>query len=89
MTVLDDFSKIPRKHRNGLGSNKSITSVYINPVTLEAARSTAKLHNVSLSGLMELALDRLLADVTTEEKAAWSPANWHSQSGSGWLARLA
>jgi hypothetical protein len=63
MTVLDDIAKIPRKHKNGLDSIKSISSVYINPETLEAAKATAKRHNVSISGIMELALDRLLADV--------------------------
>ena len=69
MTVLADISKIPRKHKNGLGNIKTITSVYVNPAALEAARSTAKLHNVSLSGLVDLALDRLLADIATEKAA--------------------
>jgi predicted transcriptional regulator len=63
MTILEDIAKIPRKHKNGLGSTKIVTSVNINPVTLEAAKATAKRHNVSISGLMELALDRLLADM--------------------------
>ena len=63
MTILDDISKIPRKHKNGLGNIKTITSVYIKPETLEAAKATAKRHNVSISGFMELALDRLLAEV--------------------------
>ena len=70
MTVLDDIAKIPRKHKNGLGSIKSISSVYINPETLEAAKATAKRHNVSISGFIELALDRLLADMEAAKEAA-------------------
>jgi hypothetical protein len=63
MALLDDIAKIPRKHKNGLGSIKIVTSVYINPVTLDASRTLAKQHNVSISGVIELASDRLLADV--------------------------
>jgi hypothetical protein len=63
MTLLDDIAKIPRKHKNGLGNIKTITSVYINPETLEAARAMAKQHNVSISGVIELALERLLAEL--------------------------
>jgi hypothetical protein len=69
MTILDDIAKIPRKHKNGLGNSKTITSVYINPITLDAARAMAKRHNVSISGFMELALDRLLADMEATKDA--------------------
>jgi hypothetical protein len=65
MTILDEFEKIPRKHKNGLGHIKTITSVYIKPETLEAAKAIAKRYNVSISGFMELALDRLLAEVAS------------------------
>jgi hypothetical protein len=63
MAIADDIAKIPRKHKNGLGNIKTITSVYVNPLTLDGARALAKAHNVSISGVMELALDRLLADM--------------------------
>lgn len=66
MTILDDIAKIPRKHKNGFGNIKTITSVYINPVTLDVAKAIAKQYNVSISGFMELALDRLLVEVMFE-----------------------
>jgi hypothetical protein len=65
MSILDDLAKIPRKHANGLGSVKSITSIYITPETLDAAKAIAKQYNVSISGFMELALDRMIADIKT------------------------
>jgi hypothetical protein len=67
MTILENIAKIPRKHKNGLGSIKTITSVYIDPITLDAAKAKAKQYNVSIGGVMELALDRLLAATNTEQ----------------------
>jgi hypothetical protein len=66
MTILEDIARIPRKHKNGLGGTKPITSVYINPGTLDAIRAIAKQHKVAISGVMELALDRLLSDMDVE-----------------------
>jgi hypothetical protein len=69
MTILDDIAKIPRKHKNGLGAIKTITSVYINPETLDATRVLAKQSSVSISGVIELALERLLADIMPEQSS--------------------
>jgi hypothetical protein len=66
MAILDDLALIPRKHKNGTGNNKTVTSVYITHDKLNATRAIAKVHNVSISGVMELALDRLFADIDRE-----------------------
>jgi hypothetical protein len=66
MTIQDDIAKIPRKLKNGTGSIKTVTSVYVDPVKLNATRTIAKAHNVSISGIIELALDRLFSDIDRE-----------------------
>jgi hypothetical protein len=53
MAILDDLALIPRKHKNGTGNNKTVTSVYITPDKLDATRAIAKVHNVSISGVMD------------------------------------
>jgi hypothetical protein len=63
MTIQDDIAKIPRKVKNGTGGIKTTTSVHIDPNKLDVARSIAKARNVSISGIIELALDRLIADI--------------------------
>ena len=66
MTIQDDIAKIPRKLKNGTGGVKTVTSVYVDPAKLGATRNIAKSHNVSISGIIELALDRLFADMGRE-----------------------
>jgi hypothetical protein len=69
MTILDDIAKIPRKHKNGFGGSKSVTSAYIDPIKLDATRIVAAAHHVSISGIIELALERLLADIKAEQSS--------------------
>ena len=66
MTIKDDIAKIPRKNKNGFTGHKTVTSVNIDPAKLDATRAMAKSHNVSISGIIELALDRLFADIERE-----------------------
>jgi hypothetical protein len=65
MSIIDDIAKIPRKNTHGLSRYKFITSVYINPDKMDAVKAIAKEHNVSISGILVFALDRLLADIET------------------------
>jgi hypothetical protein len=66
MSIRDDIARIPRKNKNGLGGHKTVTSVNIDPAKLELVRSIARARNVSIGGIIELALDRLLADIDHE-----------------------
>jgi hypothetical protein len=66
MSINDEISKIPRKNKNGVGDHKTVTSVNIDPAKLEFVRSIARLRNVSIGGIIELALDRLIADIDHE-----------------------
>jgi hypothetical protein len=59
MTINDDIAKIPRKNTHGLSRFKSITSVYINPDKMDAVKAISKERNVSISGILVFALDRL------------------------------
>jgi hypothetical protein len=66
MSLNDDIAKIPRKNKNGVGSHKTVTSVNIDPAKLEFVRSIARVRHVSISGVIELALDRLFAEIDRE-----------------------
>jgi hypothetical protein len=66
MSIQDEISKIPRKSKNGVSGHKTVTSVNIDPAKLELVRSIAKARHVSISGVIELALDRLMADIDHE-----------------------
>jgi hypothetical protein len=66
MSIKDDIAKIPRKNKNGLGDHKTVTSVNIDPAKLELVRSIARVCHVSISGVIELALDRLFAEIDRE-----------------------
>lgn len=68
MTIQEDMAQIPRKQKNGVGRNKSVTSIYVDPIILDAMRAIAKANNVSISGVIELALTRLFADMDTESE---------------------
>jgi hypothetical protein len=65
MTIIDDIAKIPRKNTHGLSRYKSIISVYVNPDKMDAVKAIAKERNVSISGILVFALDRLLSDIET------------------------
>jgi hypothetical protein len=67
MTIIEDIAKIPRKQKNGLGGDKTVTSVYIRPNILAATRIVATAHHVSISGVIELALERVLEDIKAEQ----------------------
>ena len=70
MSIIDDLAKIPRKNTHGLSKYKSITSVYVNPDKMDEVKAIAKEHNVSISGILVFALDRLLADIETAKAAS-------------------
>jgi hypothetical protein len=70
MSIIDDIAKIPRKNTHGLSKYKAITSVYVNPDKMDEVKSIAKEHNVSISGILVFALDRLLADIETAKAAS-------------------
>jgi hypothetical protein len=42
MTIREDMAQIPRKQKNGVGRNKSVTSIYVDPIILDAMRAIAK-----------------------------------------------
>jgi hypothetical protein len=63
MSILDDIAKIPRKVKNGMNNNKAATNITIDATKLETVRAFAKANKVALSGVVELALDRLFLDV--------------------------
>jgi hypothetical protein len=66
MTIKQDIANIPRKVKNGAGGIKTTASVHVDPVKLGVMRAMAKSYNVSISGIVELALDRLLTDIERE-----------------------
>jgi hypothetical protein len=66
MSIKDDIAKISRKNKSGLGGHKTVTSVNIDPAKLELVRSIARVRHVSISGVIDLALDRLFAEIDRE-----------------------
>jgi hypothetical protein len=65
MSVPEDITKIPRKVKDGTTTNRVNVSIYIDHNTNEAFKAVAKEHRASISGLVELAMVRLLADIDT------------------------
>jgi hypothetical protein len=63
MSVLEDIVKIPRKLKDGATANKVNVSIYIGSNTNEAVKAVAKERRISISGLVELAMVRILADI--------------------------
>jgi hypothetical protein len=66
MTIQDDIGKIPRKLKNGMGGIKITTSIHVDANKFDIARAIAKSRHVSISGVIELALDRLFAEIDRE-----------------------
>jgi hypothetical protein len=70
MSLIDDIIKIPRKEKNGMSEGKSVASLYIDSKNMGAVRALAKQHHVAISGIVDIALVRLLADIKAEAENA-------------------
>jgi hypothetical protein len=65
MPLLEDIIKIPRKLKGGATANKINVTIYIDSNTNTDFKAVAKEYHTSVSGLIELAMIRILADIAT------------------------
>lgn len=68
MSLTATIKNIPRKEKNGASAYKATTTFYVKTENMKVLHALAKEHNAGVGGIVDIALERLFADITTEEE---------------------
>jgi hypothetical protein len=68
MSLIASIRSIPRKEKNGANAYKVTTTFYVKTENMKTLHTLAKEHNAGVGGIVDIALERLFSDITTEKE---------------------